>query len=111
MHGARLAPGMLAELGWRWRHGPDVVIKVQNERMQARRPTRLHPSSMPTCMLGHAAVLPSLFSRSVQPSHVGFWLYCCASCGLHCTCAVCQPAAVMALACEWERDYVHTIYT
>ena len=37
VHGARLAPGMLAELGWRWRHGPDVVIKVQNARMQARR--------------------------------------------------------------------------
>ncbi|KAK9822468.1 hypothetical protein WJX81_005700 [Elliptochloris bilobata] len=34
VHGARLAPGMLAELSWRWKHGPDVVIKVQNKKMQ-----------------------------------------------------------------------------
>ncbi len=37
VHGARLAPGMLVELGWRWRHGPEVVVKVQNAEMQARR--------------------------------------------------------------------------
>ena len=43
VHGARLAPGALAELGWRWRHGAEVVIKVQNERMQARRlPVFIH---------------------------------------------------------------------
>ena len=43
VHGARLAPGALAELGWRWRHGADVVIKVQNERMQARQLPVYHP--------------------------------------------------------------------
>lgn len=36
VHAARLAPEMLAELGWRWRHGPEVVVKVQNRSMQAR---------------------------------------------------------------------------
>ena len=34
MHGARLSKGVLQELGWRWRAGPEVVLKVQHGDMR-----------------------------------------------------------------------------
>ncbi len=37
VHAARLTLDIEVDLGWRWRHGPEVVLKVQNAKMQARR--------------------------------------------------------------------------
>ena len=34
VHGARLSANMLQELGWRWRAGPEVVLKVQHSDMR-----------------------------------------------------------------------------
>ena len=34
MHGATLSKGVLQELGWRWRAGPEVVLKVQHGDMR-----------------------------------------------------------------------------
>jgi hypothetical protein len=36
VHAARLTSDIEVDLGWRWRHGPEVVLKVQNAKMQAR---------------------------------------------------------------------------
>ena len=35
VHGAVLTSGTMAWLGWRWRLGPDVVLKVQHRDMRA----------------------------------------------------------------------------
>ncbi len=35
VHGAVLSKGLVAELGWRWRHGREVVLKVQHPDMKA----------------------------------------------------------------------------
>ncbi|BDA51611.1 Protein ACTIVITY OF BC1 COMPLEX KINASE 8, chloroplastic [Coccomyxa sp. Obi] len=34
VHGAVLSKGLVAELGWRWRHGRQVVLKVQHPEMK-----------------------------------------------------------------------------
>ena len=34
VHGAVLSKGLLADLGWRWVHGPGVVLKVQHPDMK-----------------------------------------------------------------------------
>ncbi|CAL8465797.1 g5333 [Coccomyxa elongata] len=34
VHGAVLSKGQVAELGWRWRHGREVVLKVQHPDMK-----------------------------------------------------------------------------
>ena len=61
VHGARLAPGMLVELGWRWRHGPEVVVKVQNAAMQGA----------------------PLWCCTLLPLHLLMFLLTCCRLGLH----------------------------
>ena len=49
VHAARLTPDIEVDLGWRWRHGPEVVLKVQNAKMQARCRSK-HPETVLACI-------------------------------------------------------------